>query len=370
MGSGVDFGLRMSTASTAVAVARPVSMQATAAAARRGWIVGPFYDSLFFITSPLLALALGLVLAPTQLAVRPLRLFADEGSAAMIFIGSFTMAHLVIVIFRSHANREIFRTHRYRFTIVPIALFLAMTVSPWCQVAIAVLATFWDVYHSSLQTFGLGRIYDRLAGNDPLEGRRLDYLLNLVLYAGPIVAGVSLMAHFNDFYSFRSVGSLLLTRVPGRVEAIHPYLAVGVISIGVPFILYYLLRYAMMARDGYRVSPQKVLLLGSTALCSIWAWTFNPFGMAFFIMNFFHAFQYFALVWHIEKRNIAGAFRVSRLRHAMPIALVLFLAFAGIYGFLAETVFAQGMLLSVTLVVSIMHFWWDGFIWSVRKKQV
>ena len=28
------------------------------------------------------------------------------------------------------------------------------------------------------------------------------------------------------------------------------------------------------------------------------------------------------------------------------------------------------LVLSCILVVSIMHFWYDGFIWSVRKKQV
>lgn len=26
--------------------------------------------------------------------------------------------------------------------------------------------------------------------------------------------------------------------------------------------------------------------------------------------------------------------------------------------------------LSVTLVVSLMHFWYDGFVWSVRRSDV
>ena len=135
---------------------------------------------------------------------------------ATLFIGSFTSAHLFLVFFRSHVNREIFKTHPYRFTIVPAALFLSMTLSGWMQVAVAVLGTFWDVYHSSLQTFGLGRIYDRLAGNDVREGRGLDIALNLLLYAGPIVAGVSLMEHVNDFHSFQSVGSIFFARIPKR----------------------------------------------------------------------------------------------------------------------------------------------------------
>ncbi len=56
----------------------------------------------------------------------------------------------------------------------------------------------------------------------------------------------------------------------------------------------------------------------STGLVSIYTWGFNTWGEAFFIMNVFHAVQYFGIV----------------------------------------------------LVMSIMHFWYDGFIWSVQKKQV
>ena len=233
-----------------------------------------------------------------------------------------------------------------------------------------VLATLWDVYHSSLPTFGLARIYDRRAGNDAAAGRRLDYLLNILLYAGPIVAGVSLMKHVNEFKSFRSVGSVLLASFPQRVESIHAWLTIGVLGVGVPFLVYYVLRYALMAREGHRVSLQKVALLVSTGACSIYCWTFDSFGQAFFIMNFFHALQYFALVWHIEKKNMTGLFRVSASRVALPVTFALFVGFAAAYGFFAEVFADAGFLLSVTLVVSIMHFWWDGFIWSVRRQQV
>src|SRR5262245_19622846 len=352
---------------TAVASAPVVPV---ADARKSGFLVGPLYDSLLFIGSPLLALALGIAISGTPISTRDVRLFSHEGTAATMFIGGFTMAHLVIVFFRSHGNRAIFATHPYRFTVVPVLLLAAMTVSIWIQCAVAVLATFWDVYHSSLQTFGLARIYDRRAGNDPTAGRRLDFLLNLLLYAGPIAAGVSLMKHVNEFKAFRAVGSILLARIPERVEAIHPWLTIAVLGVGVPFLLYYVLRYAMMAREGYRVSPQKVMLLVSTGACSITCWTFDSFGQAFFVMNFFHALQYFALVWHIEKGNMSGLFRVRASRVAMPLTFALFVGLGASYGFFAE-VFADGaFLLSVTLVVAVMHFWWDGVVWSVRRQQV
>jgi len=80
-----------------------------------------------------------------------------------------------------------------------LLLFLGCWLSSPILVCTSVLATWWDVYHSSLQTFGLGRIYDMRAGNDALAGRRLDYYFNLLLYAGPILGGSALMAHLVDF---------------------------------------------------------------------------------------------------------------------------------------------------------------------------
>ncbi len=44
----------------------------------------------------------------------------------------------------------------------------------------------------------------------------------------------------------------------------------------------------------------------------------------------------------------------------------------GAYGLWAELVDSreQRVALAVTLVVSLMHFWYDGFIWSVRRREV
>ena len=40
-------------------------------------------------------------------------------------------------------------------------------------------------------------------------------------------------------------------------------------------------------------------------------------------------------------------------------------------GFWAETSDADKFLLfNLVMVVAIMHFWYDGFIWSVRKGQI
>ena len=63
----------------------------------------------------------------------------------------------------------------------------------------------------------------------------------------------------------------------------------------------------------------------STAVVSIWTWGFNSFGQAFFIMNFFHAFQYFAIVWWSEKKNLAGRLKLAGRKRGLAVTLVLFL---------------------------------------------
>lgn len=348
-----------------------VTFSAPATAKKNTYIANAPFDWIFFITSPLIALWLGIMIHGTPIADQDISLLGNEASIANIFIGTFIMAHLVIVIFRSHLNREIFQQFPLRFTVVPLALFAAMSLSKWVAVSVAVLATWWDVYHSGLQTFGLGRIYDMKVGNDARVGRRLDYWLNLLLYAGPILAGATLMDHVEDFNDFEEVGSAFFTAIPATVESNRLYLTQFVLALGIPFLMFYVFRYWQYWRQGYKVSFQKVALLVFTGLCSIYTWGYNTYGEAFFIMNFFHAWQYFAIVWWMEKKNLTKTLGLQDSRWGKPLALVLLLAFGFGYGFWAEMTDGTNEAgYNLIMVIAIMHFWYDGFVWSVRKKMV
>ena len=298
----------------------PSIMATEARASSSRYIVSPAYDLVFFILAPLLALGLGFVLPHTALNERS-EYFGNTW--LNLFLATFVMAHLIITVFRSHCNPKIFGAFPLRFTIVPVAAFLLMGFSVWAIVIVSVLATFWDVYHSSMQTFGIGRIYDMKAGNEPLVGRRLDITLNILLYAGPIAAGATLMDHINDFSEFERVSAVFFTEIPAYVEFNDVLLRVLVIGAGVPFLCYYVYAYWKLSRQGYSVSVQKVALFTFTGICSLFAWGFNPFGMAFFIMNFFHAWQYFAIIWWSERKNIDRVFGLEGKRRAGLSALTL-----------------------------------------------
>jgi len=339
------------------------------------FIAGPIYDLVFFLFPPLGALALGMLLAVTGASELTVELGEEQITLAGFFLGTFIHAHLFIVFFRSHGNSMVRKTYPLRFLLIPVVLFGGMMATPWVLVGASVVATFWDVYHSGLQTFGIGRIYDGRAGNDPKAGRNLDIVLNHFLYAGPIVAGATMMAHFEDFNEFQSVGDTFFTKVPAFMESSQRYFTWTILGAGALFFVYYLFANVRMHREGRAVSLPKVFLFTTTGLCSIYTWGFNSWGEAFFIMNFFHALQYFGIIWWSENKNITKVMRVGDIRLAniglgRPMAWLAFMGLAFGYGYLVETVENVKWFYAVTLVVSLMHFWYDGFIWSVRKGQV
>jgi hypothetical protein len=342
------------------------------------YIVGPLYDSVFFIGAPLLALALGTVLFLPSIAPSvhfPVELPWLKSEFSQPFIGMaikvFIQAHLVLVFLRSHLNPKINHLHPIRFFVVPFALLVTCLASPVVLVFVLVLAIWWDVYHSALQTFGLGRMYDVRHGNDPELGRQADRILNIAIYVGPILAGTNLWTHLQYFRQFRAVDMESLAALGELVFQQREELQIATFAIGTLVVLLYLLHYRRLATQGYSVSTQKVVLLASTALCSVYAWGFLAPAKAFFVMNFFHALQYFAIVWWSEKKNVISLFGLGRVPFRVAAALLILTVPAFSYGVLAvvKPGFRPGIV-AVAAVVSIMHFWYDGFVWSVRKQQV
>jgi hypothetical protein len=336
-----------------------------------GYIAGFWYDHTFFILAPLFAVIVGF--AAVQLGGYGLRLSGRSDGGVMLQVAlptylsaAFTHAHLLAVAFRSHGNPRIFGAHRLRFTVVPVFVLAATMLSSWAFALASVAVVWWDVYHSSLQTFGLGRLYDQRRGNDPRQGRGADWLFNLLIYVGPVVAGVHLAPHLAILARFDELGTAAPSALAAAFLARHDDVRRLVLGIGLPGVAVYVWHYVRLARSGYRVPTPKIVLLVSTALCSIAAWGFGSFGEAFLIMNFFHAWQYFGLVWWVEKSTVS-----SRLGGSIPLALGVLVGVTMVYGlWRAWEPWHARFTIALGNVISLMHFWYDGFIWSVQRKQV
>lgn len=328
-------------------------------------------DVILIIGAPLFALLLGMIIAYSPWAIQELELNHNRESFASIGIGIFTMAHLVIVVVRSYLNPVVFNRFKKRLILGPFILFVGMMLSSWILIFVFVVAVWWDVYHSSLQTFGIGRIYDSRAGNDSDQGRRLDWGINLLFYVGPVVSGLSFLEHLVHFQKFDQVGTPLFAKIPAFAMTYQKYVTWGMILFGSIFVLYYLWQYRKLQKNGYQISSQKIQLFAATGVCSIYTWGFNPFGQAFFIMNFFHALQYFALIWWSEGKNMTALCRLNHVKWGGYATWMIFGVVAITYGVWAKLWGESNhMAFSILLTVSIMHFWFDGFIWSVRKAHV
>lgn len=345
----------------------------SALADRRRYIVAPLYDWVLFLAAPVVAVFVGLWVSDAPWAATEVT-FGSNGAQAIsgLLIGVIIHAHLFAVFFRSHGNQSIFRQYRGRFVLAPLLLFAGIMFSNIFAVIVSVVATFWDVYHSGAQTFGFARLYDMRAGNPPTQGRRLDFALNQLVYAGPILAGATMLDHFEDFDEFKDVKVTLFADVPSWMTANQSYFTWAVLLGGAVFIAYYIYAQWRFAKAGHPVSAQKVTLLVLTSAVSIFVWGFNSWGEAFLIMNLFHAVQYFGLVWAKERPTLQT---LLRLRQTGVVSkLLAWLVFVGItvsYGLFVEgTDGSVRAFVAITLVVSIMHFWYDGFVWSVRRKQV
>lgn len=342
------------------------------AGATRGYIATPAYDLAFLILAPLLSLVVAVLIADWVFPFEVTHFLGGQAKRIVFFGAIWTYAHLFAVVFRSHLDRAIFRRHRLRFTVVPVVVFLAAFRSDWVLISGVFLAAMWDVYHTSMQNFGLCRIYDAKAGNPPQAGRTLDLWVNHCVYIGPILGGLNLLPTVVGLLSFGRLGWDVPKRVYQWIGGNTPEISLAVVTLGTCYLVYYVVAFLRLVKRGHRVSWQKVTLLVSTAATSIYAWGFLPHLEAFFVSNLFHGLQYFAIVWWFEKKNLLHLIRVPAAWGGMLLVFGMFTASLIAAGMVYEySAHASIRWLSASmLVVSMMHFWWDSFIWSVRRQEV
>ena len=329
-------------------------------------IGGPRFDALFFWGAPLIALLC------VQVWLRLSLTLSEAASSAMavglvLFSAILTYAHLVAVVPRAYLNPDVFMANRLKLTIVPVLLLTGLFVSPALLAIGGAVAIFWDIHHSAMQNFGLSRIYDMKAGNDAETLRKTDLRLNWVLYVGPLAAGASLMIHLHALDRLDGIGLGWLARLPGVLSG-HVSLISGVaIAAWVGTISWTVLDYRKAIANGYKIPAHKLALVGSTGLVSLVAWGFSSPLIALVSINIYHAVQYFALVWLKEGQRMTIFSR--KTPRATFLAFCAACVVVGVLYQLATKADIKG-LMAPFIACSLLHFWYDSFVWSVRKKQV
>jgi Tfp pilus assembly protein PilF len=347
------------------AFSRPQTVPAVPASApkRNLWILNSWRDLVLYVGTPLL-------LVP-MFAIAQARWSAQD---IYVFVAAFgAMGHHLPGMIRAYGDRALFDRFRWRVIIAPIFL-LATCVSFywWDLKGIILVVFFWGVWHGMMQTYGFCRIYDAKMGSFAALTRRLDFATCGIWFAAAVLLSSPRMTDTLEGY-YASGGPYIS---PSLLRGLQGTVLLTAIVVSILFLV----NFVWMWVEGKRPNPVKLALLATSI--SFWWYCNNGVanilaGIALF--EVFHDVQYLSLVWiynrnRVEKDSSIGGFmRFVFRRSGSLVGLYIGLVFA--YGSLAyfnsrlEIEAIKRVLTGVVTASSLLHFYYDGFIWKVREKS-
>ncbi len=330
----------------------------------RPFVTARTFDNLFIIGSPFIAFLFIALTCETRSESG--EFLYNPRTPHWLIIGSLllTHSHVMLVFLRSHMNGNVLRRFPYRFTVVPLILFSSMWVSPFLFGVMGFVAVYWDEWHSLMQTFGFGRIYDAKLGNNPHAGRKADMGLCFVLGLLPHL--ILLTCIPNDVRSEGLEVYLDLgPDVAARVGSFLHLLRLPLVFFGTGYLVFYLHHSLKLKSQGYQFPTTKLALFASTGIFSVLMATFYTVADAAYFGNIYHALQYYFIVYvsevGVRKESVGKKVMVYCF---LILGITLLLAFA------RSKTEGIGFFGSFWLLTSLLHFWYDGFIWSVRKQDI
>src|ERR1700731_3974550 len=347
------------------AFSRPQTVPAVPAAAPRRnlWILDSWRDLILYVCTPLLLVPM-FVLAQARWSAEDIYLFVAAFGA---------MGHHLPGMIRAYGDRALFQRFKWRFIFAPIFLVVVCVMFFWWDLKGIVLVAFiWGVWHGMMQTYGFCRIYDAKVGSFAALTRRLDFALCGIWFATAVLLSSQRMTDTLD--SYYSAGGPFIR--PGLLRGVQQ----GAFALALAVAGLFLANFIWMWISGKRPNPVKLALL-ITSIC-FW-WYCNNIvasilvGIALF--EVFHDVQYLSLVWiynrnRVEKDSSIGGFmRFVFRRSGSLVGLYIGLIFA--YGSLSyfnsrlEVETMKRVLTGVVAASSLLHFYYDGFIWKVRDRS-
>jgi tetratricopeptide (TPR) repeat protein len=349
----------------------------------RTWIVSPAWDLVYLVLTPLAIVPIVLV------AVR--RWLSPE-QVYLAVISFASLGHHLPGFMRAYGDRELFARYRWRFLLAPpLALGLALLFTPpatlrstlglsWTHLhGLELILLVWGTWHGLMQTYGFMRIYDLRRGENDRTGARLDHALCVAMF----VAGVV----FSDTRMFGVAGAMWQSGLPvfgpealGRLRW-----TVGAASLAVVGL--YAVHLAKQWRRGRTINFVKLLLAATTGWFYWYCGRLSTnllVGVAMF--EIYHAVQYNAIVWVYNRRLFERArerfgplgflFRDRLTMLGVYLAAIaayssirFFTAQSGDRMFSGDLADARQWLVALFVASSLLHFYYDGFIWKVSERK-
>ena len=347
------------------AFSRPQTVPDTPATAPKKslWILDSWRDLALYVGTPLLLLP-AFALAQARWSPQDIYLFVAAFGA---------MGHHLPGMIRAYGDRALFERFKWRFILAPLFLLTVCVAFFWWDLkGILLVVFFWGVWHGLMQTYGFCRIYDAKTGTFDALTRRLDFAMCVIWFATAVALSPYRLSDTLDTY-YMCGGPFI---PPSVIQHGQQLILFAAIAVSVLFLLH----FGRMWVIGKRPNPVKVALLVTSI--AFW-WYCNNLvanilvGIALF--EVFHDVQYLSLVWiynrnRVEKdSNIGGFMRFVFRRSGSLIGLYVGLVFA--YGSVSyfnahvglETV--KRILTGVVTASTLLHFYYDGFIWKVRERS-
>ena len=333
-------------------------------ATRSPWIVGRTGDLVLFIATPLL-------IAPILLACR--RGFSDWD--IYLFVAAFgATGHHLPGLMRAYGDRALFRRFPLRFTLAPLLL-IGITL-PLLQTdlrhGMEVILALWGFWHGLMQVYGFLRIYDAKAGTGSPLTARLDWAMCFAWFGAGLVLSPGRVYRIVETF-YHSGGPLLPV---GGVHAFQDAWLIGTALV----TLVYLTHLVIGRLDGRPINLVKLI----TMAISFAFWWFAMIvvdsvilGIALF--EVFHDIQYLAIVWVYNRRRVdqdpgVGSFTRFLFRRSWAmvgvyVGLVLAYGYAAGLSAYVDSILVSNVLISLVWTSTLLHFYFDGFIWKVRERE-
>lgn len=348
-------------------VSVPPAINASTAPApnlQRRWIVNSWTDTLFIILTPLIATPAVMILYSSWVGV-------NAETISLVVATFFATGHHLPGLIRAYGDRELFERFKWRFVVVPPLVFLAyFPLYTYHFDLYRLIIISWASWHGLMQLYGFARIYDAKVGSISRSTAYWDWLLCLCGIVTPQLLRPDYVSMTLGYWY--SAGG---PWVPAEVLTGIRWASLAV-SIGV--LIGFTIHVVAQSYRGTRPSSLKLLMLGS----GIGLWWFVMLGvdnllLSIALFDICHDVQYLAIVWLFNCRRVTsnaplGRFMKYVFRRGM---VLLYLGLITAYGAIA---FAGNMVLDGTIsrifygvlfTSTILHYYFDGFIWKVREAS-
>ena len=351
----------MSAVSVPPAMPQNAPPVASSWAARR-WIVSSWVDVVFIVLTPLLATPAILILYSSWVGVR-------AETISLIVAAFFATGHHLPGLLRAYGDRELFQRFRWRFLLAPPIVFLAyFPLYTYHFSLYRLIILVWATWHGLMQLYGFVRIYDAKVGSVAKSTVYWDWLLCLCAFVTPQ------LLRPDQFSSM--LGHWYAAGGPWISTSLLTILRWTALGASVVVLIGFTLNFMLQWRVGPKPSLLKLIMLTS----GIGIWWYAMLGVdnlliGVALFDICHDVQYLAIVWLINCRRAGanadlGWFMKSIFRRGMVLLYLGLITAYGAIAFTGQLVLdgtIQRVFYGILFTSTILHYYYDGFIWKVRE---